>query len=404
MSALLAAMTVLALQGAAAASGAAGDLGGWLHDLGPYVFRLPNGFGPRWYGLSYLAGFAIAWFALKRLSRRGLIAIPEHRVADAIMLVVLGVVLGGRLGYCLFYRPGLFLDFSSETVFGLDIPVWGVLKIWDGGMASHGGMLGVIVAGWRVSRGFKAQTETGEVVTEGRCPPLHVMDALALVAPFGLFLGRVANFINGELLGRVIAGPGERVTGLVRTIAVRYPQEHLDPGMAPELSTEQRFEMLGLLNDYTSPEATAGARYERLLELLRTGDPATRADIAQRLEPLVSARLPSQLVQALAEGVIVGAVVWFVARVPRKPGVVAAWFLISYGVLRIATELVRLPDAHLSTARPLGLTRGQWLSAAMIVAGAALLWKAGRSGGARYLGWLGSGGRDSFSRGVQAGE
>jgi len=366
----------------------AGDLGGWLHDLSPFVFRLPNGFGPRWYGLSYLAGFAIAWFALKRLARRGLIAIPEHRVADAMMLVVLGVVLGGRLGYCVFYRPGLLIDFSSETIFGIELPVWGALKIWDGGMASHGGMLGVIAAGWRISRGFKAETETGEVVTEGRCPPLHVMDALALVAPFGLFLGRIANFINGELLGRVVAGPGERVTGLMRWIAVRYPQEHLDPGMAPELSPEQRLGMLRLLNDYTAPDAPADARYQRLLELLHSGDPAARADIARRLEPLVSARLPSQLVQALAEGVIVGAVLWFVARLPRRPGVVTAWFLICYGVLRVGTELVRLPDSHLSVSRPFGLTRGQWLSTAMVVAGAILLWKAGRSAEPRFFGWM----------------
>jgi len=203
---------LLAAQDAASAAAPAGDLGGWLHDLSPFVFRLPNGFGPRWYGLSYLAGFLIGWLVLKRLARRGLIAIPEHRVADAIMLVVLGVVVGGRLGYCLVYRPGLFIDFSTETVLGLDLPVWGVLKIWDGGMASHGGMAGVIVAAWRISRGFKAETEDGAIITEGRCPPLHVLDALALVAPFGLLLGRIANFINGELLGRVVAGPGERLS------------------------------------------------------------------------------------------------------------------------------------------------------------------------------------------------
>ncbi|MEM0984298.1 MAG: prolipoprotein diacylglyceryl transferase [Planctomycetota bacterium] len=358
------------------------DLGGWLHDLGPYVFRLPNGFGPKWYGVSYMIGFVLAWFGLKQLAKRDLIAIPVDRVTDAIMLVVMGVLIGGRLGYCVFYRPSLLIDFSPMVLFGAEVPMWGAVKVWDGGMASHGGLIGVIVAAWWISRGFK--TEDGERV--GVCPPLHVADALALVAPFGLFLGRIANFINGELLGKVIAHPGDRVAGFHRYVAVRYPQEHLDPGHAPELTVEQQIEMARLLNEFVPTDEPFGIRYEKLLGMLQRGVPG----IEERLAPLVSARLASQLVQALAEGVIVALVVWFVARRPRRPGLVGGWFLISYGVLRVLTEFVRLPDTHLANARPLGLTRGQWLSAVMVLAGAGLVIYASRSAGRRFLGWAGS--------------
>ncbi len=362
------------------AQSATADLGGWLHTLSPFALRISGGFGVRWYGLSYILGFVLGWWVLKQLAQRGLVLIPAERVGEAIVTVIMGVLIGGRLGYCLFYQPGLFVDFDGS------FPFWGVLKIHEGGMASHGGMIGVTAAAWWVSRGFKVEGgEGGSGERVGRCPMLHVMDALALVAPIGVFFGRVANFINGELLGKIVAAPGQAAPWW----AVRYPQEVVDAGHAPALSDEQGWALDRLVSETAPTAATFEEGYRRVMERVWAGDAETIA----RLEPLLSARHPSQLYQAVAEGLVVGAVVWGVFREPRRPGVVSAWFLMTYGVLRIATEFYRLPDAHLASARVLGLSRGQWLSALMIVLGAGLLLYAVRSGRERLGGWSGGGRR-----------
>lgn len=369
-------------------------LGAWLHDLSPWIWRITPDFGVRWYGVSYLTGFVIAYFLFRWLAKRGATLVPADRVADAIILAILGVVVGGRLGYVLFYEPSL-LGFSG------DFPYWGVLAINRGGMASHGGMIGVILAAWRISRGFK--NDAG--VLEGRCPPLHVMDVVALLAPFGLMLGRIANFVNGELLGLVVAKPGEPAPWW----AVKYPQEVVQFARDQLPQTDAQFSQLQQLGlSRLSPEERALATdpslqqldpehfrafwqmgYERLLGSLQHGSP----DAHRQLEPLISARAPSQLVQAACEGLALALVIWFVARKPRLPGVVGCWFLITYGVLRIATEFVRLPDAQLAVQRPLGLSRGQWLSSVMVAVGVFFLFWITRRGGTRLGGWMTTKGR-----------
>lgn len=375
------------MSGVATAWTLAESLGAWVHDLSPYLLRLGSGaggsggLGLRWYGLSYVAAFGVAWLVVKAMARRGLVRIPPERVTDAFLLLMLGVMVGGRLGYCLFYRPGLLLDFGGG------FPFWGVLRLNEGGMASHGGLIGVILAAWRISRGWP--DETGAVI--GRCPRLHVMDAMALVAPAGLFLGRLANFINGELLGRVVAAPGERAPWW----SVRYPQELLEGSRGPTLTGEQELSLVRLMED-VAPGAPPTTQLAEIVRRVQAG----AADVTARVEPLLSARHPSQLYQAAAEGLVVGAAVWWAARRPRRPGVVGAWFLIVYGVLRVVTELWRLPDAHfsgsgffdLTSPRPLGLSRGQWLSVLMVVCGVVLLvWRSVRAD-ERYLGWAGPGG------------
>ncbi len=165
-------------------------LAAWLHDLDPFLWRITGAFGLRWYGLAYVAGFIAAWLILSRLARRRGLPIRPEAIPDLIMAVVLGVLLGGRLGYALFYKPHLFtlwLDYA---------PWWGLLAINEGGMASHGGMIGVILACLWFAR-------------REHLPFLLVTDALALVTPIGLFFGRIANFINGELLGSIVAEPGK---------------------------------------------------------------------------------------------------------------------------------------------------------------------------------------------------
>ncbi|MGP1272776.1 MAG: prolipoprotein diacylglyceryl transferase [Phycisphaerales bacterium] len=346
-------------------------LAAWLHDLDPYAVRLGPGFGIMWYGLSYAAGFALAWLALRFLVARGYAQISAEHVTDLVIYGALGAVIGGRLGYVLFYQPSLLWSFSG------DLPYWGVLAINRGGMASHGGMIGVAIAGLLVARASASERERS--LDAGRV--LHVFDLFALAAPFGLLLGRLANFVNGELLGRVVARPGEPAPWW----AVRFPQEigtELDAGLR---TPEQDLALARLVDEHRLPEQSLEEGLARVLGELQRGS----ARVAEQLEPLVSARHPSQLYQAAAEGMIVGLVVWLVARTRRSPGVVTASFLISYGLLRIATETVRLPDGHLAVARPLGLSRGQWLSSLMIVAGVALLVWVRRRGCPLIPGWGG---------------
>ncbi len=346
-------------------------LAAWLHDISPIALKL----GPlplRWYGLSYALGFLSGWVILRWLARRRIVLIPPDRVGDAILYAVVGVVVGGRLGYVLFYEPSLLWTINPDP------PWWGLLSINQGGMASHGGMAGVIIAALFIARGFK--DEKGEV--HGRAPFLHILDAMAMIAPLGLMFGRIANFINGELLGKVVAMPGQPAPWW----AVKYPQEVLVgpwPGM-PERTIEQKIQLTALVQKYAPSAANPDEGYRRILDLLHQGHRA----VAQELAPLISARAPSQLFQAAAEGIGVGLVVWLVARKPRLPGVVGCWFLISYGVLRIITEQFwRLPDAQFKNPRPFGLSRGQWLSVLMVAAGLGFLVWIVRRGGSKLGGW-----------------
>jgi phosphatidylglycerol---prolipoprotein diacylglyceryl transferase len=351
-------------------------LAAWLHDLDPFLIRFTPTFGVRWYGLSYVAGFLIAFGLLRWLAGRGAVLIPKERAADTVIFTAIAIVAGGRLGYALFYKPALFWTFEPS------FPWWALVDLTQGGMASHGGIAGAILAAWRISRGWK--TPDGQTI--GRAPFLHIADAFALLAPAGLFLGRIANFVNGELLGRIIAMPGEPAPRW----AVRFPQE-VFTDHAPPWTLEQARRFQALLDTVALPGDSDIAAYDRLLHHIRAGRDApagpTAAELAEQLAPLLAARHPSQLYQALAEGLIVGAVVWFIARRPRLPGVVGCWFLISYGALRIATEFWRLPDPHLAVQRLAGLSRGQWLSALMVLAGAAALTVIVRRGGDRLGGW-----------------
>ncbi len=319
-------------------------LAAWLHDWSPFAIRLTETFGVRWYGLSYVAGFIAAWMILRALAARNFILVKHETVGDLIFAVVLGTLLGGRLGYCLVYRPELFIDFRTT------FPFWGALALTEGGMASHGGMIGITVACLWFAR-------------KHRIPGLHVMDGLALVAPIGIFLGRLANFVNGELLGKIVAMPGEPAPWW----AVKFPQELLE-SHAPALTDDQSLRLTELAARVAHEGDDQWAAIHRLIDAVQAGNREIIADLA----PLISARHPSQLYQAWAEGIIVGLVLWLLFARPRKPGVITAAFFITYGMGRIATEFIRLPDAHLAVQRFAGLSRGQWLSALMVLIGIAL--------------------------------
>lgn len=346
-----------------------GGLGGWLHAIDPVAIDVFGAFAIRWYGLSYMAGFVVAYFLLRLLAARGATLIPKERALDAVLTMVVGVMVGGRLGYVLLYDPSLLGLIDG-------FPWWGVLAINRGGMASHGGIAGVIVAAWWISRGFK----TPDGRREGASPAPHVMDVCALIAPVGLAFGRVANFVNGELLGRIVAPPGSPAPWW----AVRYPQEILDEPVDRLVQTPEQWAVIRRLGEGRAlPGEGWDDGFARLLAALRHGDQAAR----QAIEPLVSARHPTQLYQAVIEGLVVGLVVWLAAAKRRKPGVVGSWFLIVYALGRIAMDFVRLPDAGVAQFGP--MTRGQAYSGLMMLAGvAALVWSSRRATQRITGGWL----------------
>jgi len=342
-------------------------LAAWLHNIDPFAIRLTDTFGLRWYGLSYVAGFFAAYLLLRWMGKRELTPIKPERAADVIVTLALSAVIGGRLGYVLFYQPSLLVEFQPG------LPFWGVFMLSQGGMASHGGIIGAGIGGWLVSRGHK--DATGRRVDQ--LPLLHMADIPSLIAPFGLLFGRLANFVNGELLGRIVAMPGEPAPWW----SVKFPQELLS-AHAPVM-TDAQYVRFSVLRERGGAGLEPGEATARLIDQVQSGN----AELAAQLAPLLAARHPSQLYQAVADGIIVGLVVWWVWRRPRVPGVVCCWFLISYGVLRIATEYWRLPDAHLEVPRMLGLTRGQWLSAALIIIGVVTLPILKRRGGQTFGGW-----------------
>ena len=156
----------------------------WVHDLDPFLWQFPDSFshwgpgGIRWYGIAYLAGFISAFFLLKHYNSRKRSPYDGEQIMNLMTFLVLGVLLGGRIGYALLYR---WNEFMEDPLI--------LLRVWEGGMASHGGFIGVCIAILWYARYSKQS-------------PLPIGDLIVSVVPPGLFFGRIANFINGELWGR----------------------------------------------------------------------------------------------------------------------------------------------------------------------------------------------------------
>lgn len=294
----------------------------YLHTFDPFIFHLWGDFGPRWYGMAYVAAFAAGFWLLRILAERGYTQLRPDQVGDFITWAALfGVMLGGRLGYVLFYRPEMLRDPLS------------VVRVWEGGMSSHGGMLGVIVfTYWYSWRHKISWTNLG--------------DNLVAVVPIGLFTGRCANFINGELFGRATTVPW----------AMLFPKELLEPGNASEagraLAAAQQ-----IAPGLTTPEMLVGTLHS---------EPALR----EAIRPILTPRHPSQLYEALLEGVLLFTILWFVRTRTRQPdGILTGLFFICYAILRIVVENFREPDASLIA----GFTRGQFFSFFLIAIGLAFL-------------------------------
>lgn len=238
-----------------------------------------------WYGLTYLVGFGLFLFLAVRRTRQPHFAVrgwTRRDVEDLLFYGVLGTVIGGRLGYILFYKPGYYAEHLFE-----------VIAVWKGGMSFHGGLIGVIIAMALFARSRGRQF-------------LDVSDLVAPCVPTGFAAVRIGNFINGELWGR-----------------------------------------------FSDPDLPWGMVFPQ------SGSPLPRH--------------PSQIYQALLEGLLLFVILWIYGRKARGLGQVSGAFLVGYGVLRFLAEFFREPDSFLGLLA-LNLSMGQWLCVPMIVAGIALWW------------------------------
>jgi phosphatidylglycerol:prolipoprotein diacylglycerol transferase len=267
-------------------------------DIDPIIFAV----GPlaiRWYGLSYLAGFAVVWWLGKRRAVTHPGGWTAEQVSDLVFYGAMGAVLGGRIGYVLFYNFDVFLG----------DPLY-LFRMWEGGMSFHGGLLGAIIG-------------VGLLARKTRRRWIDVLDFLAPLTPIGLGFGRLANFINGELPGRVT----DSAFGFI------YPCEAVS-GLNP----------------------MCVGQWENV------------------------ARHPSPLYQALTEGLLLFIIVWFISAKPKPAGFVAGVFLMGYASFRFCTEFFRSPDAHIGFVAFEWLTMGQLLSIPMLIAGILLtVWSRGQN-------------------------
>ena len=269
--------------------------------------------------MAYVLAFLGSYLLLRVLSRRGYADLPLPRVADFVTgCALFGVILGGRLGYVLFYKPEMLQHPLS------------ILQVWEGGMSSHGGMIALILFTLYYSRRHHLSW-------------LNLGDNLCVTAPVGLFFGRCANFINGELYGR----------GATVSWAVQFPKEILDrPEQADQAIAAVRAIDPSIINA-DSVVAAAG-----------------RPEVKEALRSILTPRHPSQLYEAFFEGIVLFTILWIVRTRLRQPnGVITGLFFICYAMFRIIIEYFREPDASLIA----GFTRGQFFSFFLMAIGVAFV-------------------------------
>lgn len=319
----------------------------YVHHMDPILLEFPGTpIAVRWYGLAYLAGFVLGYLMLLRLSKQKLYCIEPDKLSDfiAMQVCLIGVVCGGRLGEFFFY----WLPRVGLNGF-LDDPTW-VFRVWEGGMASHGGIIGVILVALFYARRHKLSFP-------------QVLDGLAIVAPIGLCFGRMANFINGELYGRVCSA--------TNALAMKFPLSFYD------LPAESRFAArLSLEATMQKPLSSFYLRNEQgqllegeegMLSRMCRENETFRNTLGEYLQP----RYPSQLFEAFGEGLLLFAVLIIVRlRWKNAPaGLFAGLFGVLYAIARVVCECFKEPDDTVW----MGVTKGQWLSFAIFAVGVAFL-------------------------------
>ncbi|WP_243041770.1 prolipoprotein diacylglyceryl transferase [Dyella sedimenti] len=274
--------------------------------IDPVAFHL----GPlqiHWYGLMYLGGFVGAWLLAEYRRRHGRLPVTRDALGDLAFYVMMGVIVGGRVGYMLFYADLHWIWQDPLALF----------RVWDGGMSFHGGLLGVLVAGLWWSR-------------RNQMHFFDTVDFVAPIVPIGLGLGRLGNFINGELWGKPSDVPW----------AMIFPHAR----ECHELSCD-------------APWAASHPQWQ-----------ATLAQFG------ALPRHPSQLYEMLLEGVVLFTVLWLVSMKPRPRYLISGLFALLYGCFRFGVEFVRLPDFPRPGYLAWGwLTMGQVLSLPLVIIGIVLL-------------------------------
>ncbi len=346
-----------------------------VHDLSPFIFKFPaislwgDQFGIRWYGFSYMLGFICAYKIISWLAERQRAGLNYTMVGDYITYAAIGTLVGGRLGYCLFYDPSLFFSFRPS------LPFWGVLAVNEGGMASHGGIIGIIVAAILYAKKHGLNY-------------VYLLDLAAVTGPLGSLFGRIANFINGELVGRT-ADPSFPLAVKFPNDILNWPTQEFDrlSTLAPVaekvgIETSRWSELLSnFRTDVVARDQVFGV-LNKIIQEIQNGNTAAKEAIGAVLDP----RHPSQLYAAASEGLFTFLILFFLMRKSRRPGFIAGWFIIIYAVMRIANEQFRLPDAHIGY-QLFGLTRGQWLSVAMFLVGVVVLFYWTRTQSQLIHGW-----------------
>ncbi len=258
----------------------------WVHDLDPFLIQFSENIGIRWYGLAYLTGFVAGVWLLYLYWRKGRSPFGLNTITDLMTYLVIGTLIGGRLGYFLLYQPD---SLATDPLI--------LFRVWDGGMASHGGFIGVLLAMWWWAR-------------KQQVPLLQVSDLIVTTVPAGFLFGRIANFINGELVGRVTA----------LKWAVIFPNNEFDHALKQALP-----------------------------------------------------RHPSQLYAAALEGALLLVYMqwrfWRSDTARIRPGRLSGEYLIGYAIVRMFGEQFREPDASLL----LGLSRGTFYSLFLVISGAILI-------------------------------
>lgn len=328
----------------------------YVHNLNPVLVRFTDQIQLRWYGLAYLAAFIVGAWLLNVLSKRGRWVLPPGSSSDFIAAAaIFGVFIGGRLGYMLWYYP-------REHGWGWvsQDPLM-LFRVWEGGMASHGGILGLLIFTWYYAR-RKRVSWTG------------LGDGLCVVAPLGLLFGRLANFVNGELYGRTAEGVAWAMK-FPRTLWEQSKAEGLSFHNAMQAAAQADPALQKPYEDLLGERISEHAFLDQFLAIQQKSPAVSRA-----IEPYLLPRHPSQLYEGLLEGALLFSVLWWVRnRWPRAPhGLLTGLFFVIYAGVRIFGEYFREPDSQLVLNGL--LTSGQFLSTFMILIGACFIVFAWRSG------------------------
>jgi len=305
----------------------------YVHNLDPVIFSVNEAIKLRWYGLSYLLAFLVGYLLLKRLGDKKLWVLPGNMAADFISLAaVFGVFIGGRVGNIIVYQRA---DFMKDPMM--------IFRVWEGGMASHGGILGLMIF-------------TGVYAYKKKISWTGLGDGLVVVAPLGIMFGRLANFINGELYGRVARGT---------EWAMQFPLAIND-----DLNYQRT----------TDGVNRAGELAQKLnIEQINPQDIANRCREVDGAKEIVTGflepRYPSQLFQAAGEGLALFLILYITRiKFPKlHNGVLTGMFFIFYAIFRITMENYREPEIADVNIMGHMATMGQFLSFFMIFIGIGFL-------------------------------